>query len=69
MSDELLRRRRRHLLVGATPAVGATGLGIAATPYIAPLRPSATAGALREPVKIDVSTVKPAHQVTVAWRG
>lgn len=69
MSDDLLRRDRRHLLVGATAAIGAAGLSVATTPFVASLGPSARARALGGPVKIDVSTIEPAQQVTVAWRG
>jgi len=60
---------RRRLLIGATAAVGAAGLGVATTPFIASMGPSARALALGGPVKLDVSTIEPAQQVTMSWRG
>lgn len=62
-------RDRRRVLLAATAAVGATGLGITAIPFVESLSPSARARALGRSVTADVSTIEPAQQVTFSWRG
>ncbi len=66
---ELRNRDRRQLLIAATASIGAAGLGIATTPFIASLGPSERARALGGPAKVNLATIKPTQQVTISWRG
>ncbi len=60
---------RRHFLVAAAATTGAVGVGLAAWPFLASLRPSAKAQSEGAPVSVDVSRLEPGEQVTVLWRG
>lgn len=59
---------RRRMLTAATAAVGAVGVGLAATPFIESMEPSETARALEAPVTIDISKLKPKEMLIASWR-
>ena len=59
---------RRRMLTAATAAVGAVGVGFAATPFIESMEPSETARALGAPVTIDISNLKPKEMLVASWR-
>ena len=59
---------RRRMLTAATAAVGAVGVGLAATPFIESMEPSETARALGAPVTIDISALKPKQMLVASWR-
>ena len=59
LSGEEPNKKRRYFLVGATSAVGAVGVGFAATPFVKSWNPSAKAKAAGAPVRIDISKLNP----------
>ncbi len=59
---------RRRMLTAATAAVGAVGVGLAATPFIESMEPNETARALGAPVTIDISKLKPKEMLVASWR-
>ena len=69
MSDNQVNQKRRRLLIGATSAVGAVGVGGVAVPFIGSWSPSARAKAAGAPVKADFSKLEPGQMVIVEWRG
>lgn len=68
MKDEIYQKRRCFLR-RATTAVGGIGLAAAAVPFISYWMPSADTEAAGEPIKIDISSLKPRDQLTIPWRG
>jgi ubiquinol-cytochrome c reductase iron-sulfur subunit len=60
---------RRRVLVAATSALGAVGVGFVAVPFISSLNPSAKARAAGAPVEADVSKLEPGALMRVKWRG
>jgi ubiquinol-cytochrome c reductase iron-sulfur subunit len=68
VSDEIDKKRRCFLRL-ATTAVGGVGLAAASIPFISYWMPSADTEAASEPIKIDISALKPRDQLTVPWRG
>ena len=60
---------RRRFLTLATSAVGAVGIGGAAWPFLASLKPSERAKALGAPVMVDISKLEDGQKINVAWRG
>ena len=69
MSDNQINQKRRRLLIGATSAVGAVGVGGIAVPFIGSWSPSARARAAGAPVKADISKLEPGQMVIIEWRG
>ncbi|MBA3661232.1 MAG: ubiquinol-cytochrome c reductase iron-sulfur subunit [Gammaproteobacteria bacterium] len=61
--------KRRCFLRRATTAVGGIGLAAATVPFFSYWMPSADTEAAAEPIKIDISALKPREQLTVPWRG
>lgn len=61
--------KRRCFLRRATTAVGGIGLAAATVPFFSYWMPSADTEAAGEPIKIDISSVKPREQLTIPWRG
>jgi ubiquinol-cytochrome c reductase iron-sulfur subunit len=57
------------MLTLATTAVGAVGVGFAATPFILSMTPSARARAAGAPVEVDISKLDEGVLLTVEWRG
>ena len=69
MSNEGVDAGRRRFLTLTTVAVGGVGVGAAAWPFLASLKPSERAKALGAPITVDISKVEPGQKLTVAWRG
>lgn len=59
---------RRRVLTAATAAVGAVGVGLAATPFVQSLEPSEMAQAQGSPVTVDISKLKPREMIVASWR-
>lgn len=57
------------MLIAATSAVGAVGVGFALVPFIAAMNPSAKARAAGAPVEADISKLEPGGLLRVKWRG
>jgi ubiquinol-cytochrome c reductase iron-sulfur subunit len=68
--DELesIDNSRRTLLLGATVALGATGVVFTAIPFIESWLPSESARALGAPTEIDLSKLEPGQMVVSVWR-
>lgn len=64
-----LDRNRRHFLTIATAVTGLAGVGAAAIPFLASLKPSARAQALGAPVEVPVAAMQPGELIRVLWRG
>ena len=64
-----LDRNRRHFLTVATAVTGLVGVGAAAIPFLASLKPSARAQALGAPVEVAIGAMQPGEMVRVLWRG
>ena len=60
---------RRKFLTATTAVVGAVGVGFAAVPFIKSWSPSERAKQAGAPIKVDISALQEAQQLTVAWRG
>ena len=69
MSENNIDKGRRRMLTLATTAVGAVGVGFAATPFILSMTPSARAKAAGAPVDVDISKLEEGVLLTVEWRG
>ena len=69
MSAEGVDLKRRRMLITATSAVGAVGVGFAAVPFLASWNPSARAKAAGAPAEADISKLEPGQLLRVKWRG
>ena len=69
MNEQGADQSRRRVLVAATSAVGAVGVGFAAVPFIASMNPSAKARAAGAPVEADISKLEPGALLRVEFRG
>ena len=69
MSTDGVNVGRRRLLIGATAAVGAVGVGFVAVPFVKSWTPSAKAKAAGAPVTADISQLEPGQKVVIEWRG
>jgi ubiquinol-cytochrome c reductase iron-sulfur subunit len=69
MSAQAVDKGRRRVLIAATSAVGAVGVGFALVPFIASMNPSAKARAAGAPVEADISKLEPGAMLVVKWRG
>jgi len=69
MSDQNVNKGRRRMLVLATSAIGAVGVGFAAAPFILSMTPSARAKAAGAPVEVDFSKLDVGVLLTVEWQG
>ena len=61
--------KRRRMLLTATSAVGAVGVGFAAVPFLASWNPSAKAKAAGAPAEADISKLESGQLLRVKWRG
>lgn len=61
--------RQRRLLLIATSALGAVGLGLAAVPFVRSMLPSARAKSLGSPVEVNITKLAESQILTIAWRG
>jgi ubiquinol-cytochrome c reductase iron-sulfur subunit len=64
-----VNRGRRRFLIATTSAVGATGVGLAAVPFLESWKPSAKAQAIGAPVQVDLENLEPGQILKVQWRG
>jgi ubiquinol-cytochrome c reductase iron-sulfur subunit len=69
MTNDVVNKSRRNLLVGLTTTVGAIGAVGIAVPFVGSWNPSAKAKAAGASVKYNISKVEPGSMVTVEWRG
>jgi ubiquinol-cytochrome c reductase iron-sulfur subunit len=69
MSAQAVDRGRRRVLIAATSAVGAVGVGFALVPFVASMNPSAKARAAGAPVEADIGKLEPGALLRVKWRG
>ena len=60
---------RRRLLMATTGVIGAVGVGAAAWPFLASLRPSAKARIVGAPVEVYIGNLEPGQLARVQWRG
>lgn len=65
---DVIDQKRRCFLRLATTVAGGAGLALAAVPFVQYWLPSADTEAAAEPMKIDISQLKPREQLTVPWR-
>ncbi|MGH8532960.1 MAG: ubiquinol-cytochrome c reductase iron-sulfur subunit N-terminal domain-containing protein, partial [Gammaproteobacteria bacterium] len=68
MSDDEVDCKRRRFLTTAASVVGGTGVVLAATPFVASLRPSAKTLAEGAPIEVDISHLKPGQLMRAMWR-
>jgi len=69
MKEQGTDKGRRRILVAATSAVGAVGVGFVAVPFISSMNPSARARAAGAPVEANVSKLEPGALLRVKFRG
>ena len=69
MTAQAVDTSRRRVLIAATSAVGAVGVGFALVPFIASMNPSAKARAAGAPVEADISKLEAGGLLRVKWRG
>ena len=69
MTDDIIDKKRRKFLLGATATLGAVGAAAATVPFISSLLPTAKAEAEGGPVKVKIGEMKTGDQLTVIWRG
>lgn len=69
MPTDGVNNGRRRFLIATTSVVGATGVGIAAIPFIESWKPSARAQAIGAPVQVNIDGLEPGQLMKVQWRG
>ena len=69
MTNDVVNKSRRNLLIAVTTGVGAVGVVGAAVPFVGSWNPSAKAKSAGAPVKFNMSKIEPGAMVTVEWRG
>ncbi len=69
MSADGVDIKRRRVLVAATSAVGAVGVGFVAVPFLSSMQPSARAKAAGAPVQADIGKLEEGQIMRVKWRG
>jgi len=67
-ADALADESRRHFLLAATVATGATGVALAAAPFIASWNPSERTRALGAPTEFNVAKLEPGALAQTLWR-
>ncbi len=69
MPTDGVNNGRRRFLIATTSVVGATGVGIAAIPFLESWKPSAKAQAFGAPVQVNIEGLEPGQLLKVQWRG
>jgi ubiquinol-cytochrome c reductase iron-sulfur subunit len=69
MPTDGVNNGRRRFLIATTSVVGATGVGIAAIPFLESWKPSAKAQAIGAPVQVNIDGLEPGQLMKVQWRG
>jgi ubiquinol-cytochrome c reductase iron-sulfur subunit len=67
VQDEI-DQKRRCFLRRATTTVGGIGLAAASVPFLSYWMPDEVSKAAAEPIKINISSLKPREQLTIPWR-
>lgn len=69
MPTDGVNNGRRRFLIATTSVVGATGVGLAAIPFLESWKPSAKAQAIGAPVQVNIEGLEPGQLMKVQWRG
>lgn len=69
MTNSEVDTGRRRVLIAATSAMGAAGVGAIAVPFLSSWAPSERAKAAGAPVEVNVSKLEPGQLMRVIWRG
>ncbi len=69
MPTDGVNNGRRRFLIASTSVVGATGVGIAAIPFLESWKPSARAQAIGAPVQVNIEGLEEGQLLKVQWRG
>jgi ubiquinol-cytochrome c reductase iron-sulfur subunit len=69
MPNDGVNNGRRRFLIATTSVVGATGVGIAALPFLESWKPSARAQAIGAPVMVNLEGLEVGQLLKVQWRG
>jgi len=69
MPTDGVNNGRRRFLIATTSVVGATGVGIAAIPFLESWKPSAKAKAIGAPVQVNIEGLEVGQLLKVQWRG
>ncbi|MES2676323.1 MAG: ubiquinol-cytochrome c reductase iron-sulfur subunit [Pseudomonadota bacterium] len=69
MTNDVVNKSRRSLLIGATTVVGAVGAVGIAVPFVGSWNPSAKAKAAGASVKVNINKIEPGQMITEEWRG
>jgi ubiquinol-cytochrome c reductase iron-sulfur subunit len=69
MPSDGVNNGRRRFLIATTSVVGATGVGIAAIPFLESWKPSAKAKAIGAPVQVNIDGLESGQILKVQWRG
>lgn len=68
LDEDAVDDSRRKLLLVATSAVGAIGVGFTAVPFVESWFPSERARALGLPTEVDLSKIEPGQMIITVWR-
>jgi len=69
MPTDGVNKGRRRFLIASTSVVGATGVVLAAVPFIESWKPSAKAQAIGAPVQVNIGALESGQILKVQWRG
>lgn len=69
MTNDVVNKTRRRVLIGLTTGVGAIGAVGIAVPFVGSWNPSARAKAAGASVRVDISKIEPGQMITEEWRG
>jgi len=69
MTTSKVDQKKRDFLVNVATTMTAVGTAAALVPFTTSMLPSAHAQAAAEPVRVDISKLKPGEQKTILWRG
>lgn len=69
MTNDVVNKTRRRVLIGLTTGVGAVGAVGVAVPFVGSWNPSARAKAAGASVKVNISKIEPGQMITEEWRG
>ena len=69
MTNDVVNKTRRRVLIGLTSVVGGVGTVGVAVPFVGSWNPSAKAKAAGASVKVNISKIEPGQMITEEWRG
>lgn len=69
MTNDVVNKTRRRVLIGLTSVVGGVGAVGVAVPFVGSWNPSARAKAAGASVKVNISKIEPGQMITEEWRG